>query len=64
MSLASSQRRASSDAGERTPQVQAENYSYSSLKVATTDEVEIRSSKDYHDSHSNHVSKLHRLSSR
>ena len=35
---------------------------YSSFSVVSIDVVKIKSSKDYHDSHSNHISKLHRPS--
>ena len=63
------QRHASSDAwgGGWTPQVngqdyivQSGNYCYSSLRVPSFDEVKkIQPSKDYHDSHSNHMSRPH-----
>ena len=52
--------------GGRAPQVngqdhivQSGNYCYLSLRVVTTDKIKIQSSKDYHDTHSNHMSKPH-----
>ena len=52
--------------GGRTPPVngqdqivQSGNYCYSSLRVASIDEIKIQPSKDYHDSHSNHMSMHH-----
>ena len=60
------QRRGSSDTRQKTPQVNGEdqmlqsgNYTHSSLRVVSIDEIKVQPRKDYHESNSSHVSKPH-----